>query len=81
MYLDSSGISGSLEDRRSNAPLPIILDLSPMKEDQLLGEIPSDVQRMALMVDPAGEKERSHIARVPWPETTRAEKPNQMNRA
>lgn len=79
--LESSGMSRSLEARRINAPFPMILDLSPMKEVQLLREISSDAHLIALMVEPETEKDRNQIARVPWPEMTSAEKPNQMKRA
>ena len=81
IYLESSGMSRSLEERRSKAPFPMILDLKPMKSDQLLGEISSEAHLMALMVEPEAENNRNQIARVPWPETTSAEKPNQIKRA
>ena len=81
IYLESSGMSRSLEERRNIAPFPIILDRRPMNEVQTLGEMSSEDHLMTLMVEPAAEKDRNHIARVPWPYTTRAEKPNHMYNA
>ena len=58
--LPSSGISRSLDERRSSAPLPITLERRPMKEDHSPGLTPPLDHLTALMVEPAAEKERHH---------------------